>query len=147
MKNIFFLIVAGLFASCLEKNNVPSAIIQPDEMQKILWDVIRAQALSSEMARKDSSVNEIAETKVLTERVFEIHKTTSNEFNQSYTWYTNHPDIIKIIFDSLNNQNQRESQLEMKEKMTPQKQNPLKRLDSLKKANFSKRADSLKKFE
>ena len=139
MKNIFFLIVFSLFISCLGKNKVPSEIIQPGKMQKILWDVIRAQALSTEIARKDSTVNEIAETKVLTQKVFEIYKITSTTFNQSYMWYTNHPDIMRIVFDSLNAQNQRESQLEMKEKHPPLKLDPLKKLNPLKKFEVIKK--------
>jgi hypothetical protein len=140
MKNIFFLIVFSLFISCLGKNKVPSEIIQPGKMQKILWDVIRAQALSTEIARKDSTVNEIAETKALTQKVFEIYKITSAGFNQSYIWYTNHPDIMRVVFDSLNAQNQRESQLEMKEKYNPVK------IDSFRKLTPSKKFDSLKKL-
>jgi hypothetical protein len=141
MKNIFFLIIFCLFVSCIGKNKVPSEIIQPGEMQKILWDVIRAQELSTEIARKDSTVNEIAETKVLTQKVFEIYKITSTEFNQSYIWYTNHPDIIRIVFDSLNAQKQRETQLQRKEKAPVLKLNPLKKLKS------SKKVDSLRKLE
>lgn len=135
MKNIFFLIAVSLLVSCLGKNKVPSEILQPNEMQKVLWDVIRAQALSTEIARKDSSVNEISETKTLTQKVFEIHKIKSSVFNQSYIWYTNHPDIMRIVFDSLNAQNQRESQLEVKEKYRPVK------LDSLKKSNLFKKLE------
>ena len=141
MKNIFFLIVFSLFISCLGKNKVPGEIIKPGKMQKILWDVIRAQVLSTEIARKDSTINEIAETKVLTQKVFEIYKITSTTFNQSYFWYTNHPDIMRIVFDSLNAQNQRESQLEMKEKKPPLKLDPLKKINPLKNLN------SLKKIE
>jgi hypothetical protein len=141
MKNIFFLIIFCLFVSCIGKNKVPSEIIQPGEMQKIFWDVIRAQELSIEIARKDSTVNEIAETKVLTQKVFEIYKITSTEFNQSYIWYTNHPDIIRIVFDSLNAQKQRETQLQRKEKEPVLKLNPLKKLKS------SKKVDSLRKLE
>lgn len=114
MKNILSFVIFTLLWSCSEKNKIPAKIIQPNEMQNILWDVMRAQALSNEIARKDSSINEIAETKVLTQRVFEIHNITSTAFSRSYSWYTNHPDIMKIIFDSLNAQNQRESQLEIK---------------------------------
>jgi hypothetical protein len=78
----------------LEKNKVPSEIIQPDKMQKILWDVIRAQALSAEIARKDSTVNEIAETKVLTQKVFEIYKITSTTFIQSYFFFIIHSYLM-----------------------------------------------------
>jgi Domain of unknown function (DUF4296) len=106
---------------------VPSDIIKPKEMQSILWDVMRAQALSTEIARKDSSINEVAETKVLNQKVFELHRISAPRFDKSYSWYTNHPDALKSIFDSLNNQNQRENELRMKEKYQPKK------LDSLKK--------------
>lgn len=153
MKNIFFLIVLSLFISCSGKNKVPPEIIQPNEMQKILWDVIRAQVLSTEMARKDSTINEIAETKVLIQKVFEIYKITSTAFNQSYIWYTNHPDVMRIVFDSLNAQKQRENQLELKEKYQPLKLDPLRKLDSIKKLNAEKKlnpfrkADSLKILE
>ena len=100
--------------SCSGKNKVPAEIIQPKEMQNILWDVIRAQALSGEMARKDSTINEVAETKILTQKVFEIHNITSSAFDQSYSWYTNHPEMMRIIFDSMNIQNQRQNDLRMK---------------------------------
>lgn len=121
MKNILFLIIFSLLWSCSEKNKVPAEIIQPNEMQNILWDVMRAQALSTEIARKDSGINEIAETKVLTQKVFEIHNIDSIAFTRSYSWYTNHPDVIRVIFDSLNAQNQRETQLEIKERNHPLK--------------------------
>ncbi len=138
MKNIFFLIVLSLFISCLGKNKVPSEIIKQDEMKKILWDVIRAQALSTAIARKDSTVNEVAETKIKKKKVFEIHKITSTAFNQSYTWYTNHPDMMRTIFDSLNAQNQRESQLDMKEENHPLKLNPLRKLNPIRKMDSLK---------
>ena len=138
MKNIFFLIVLSLFISCLGKNKVPSEIIKQDDFIKILLDVIRAQALSTAIARKDSTVNEVAETKVLTQKVFEIHKITSTAFNQSYTWYTNHPDMMRTIFDSLNAQNQRESQLDMKEENHPLKLNPLRKLNPIRKMDSLK---------
>ncbi|MGH2563517.1 MAG: DUF4296 domain-containing protein [Ginsengibacter sp.] len=132
MKNLFFLIVFSLFVSCVGKNDVPSEIIQPDKMQKVLWDVLKAQALSTEISRKDSTINEITETKILTQKAFEINSVSPAAFNRSYTWYTNHPDVMRIIFDSLNAQNQRESQLEMTEKHRPLKLDSLRKLRLLK---------------
>ncbi len=138
MKNILRLVVFSLFWSCSGKNEIPSEIIQPNEMQNILWDVMRAQALSAEIARKDSTLNEVTETKVLTQKVFEIHNITSTAFNLSYNWYTNHPDAMRIIFDSLNAQNQRETQLEIKEKHHPLKLDTSKRLNPYRKFTPSK---------
>ena len=128
MKYIFLFTVCLIFTSCLGKNDVPAKIIQQKEMQNILWDILRAQALAEEIAHKDSSVNEVAETKVLNEKIFKIHNIAENDFNESYAWYTNHPDVLKIIFDSLSSQNQRENDLKIKEKHKPFKLDSLKRI-------------------
>ena len=119
MKNFIFFLVGFVLFSCSGKNKVPAGIIQQKKMQNILWDVIRAQALSGELARKDSTINEVAETKILTQKVFEIHHITSSAFDQSYSWYTSHPEMMRIIFDSMNIQNQRQNELRMKEGHKP----------------------------
>jgi Domain of unknown function (DUF4296) len=77
-------------------------------MQKILWDIALAQAYASQLARKDSSLNEVAMLKVFSQKVFELHNTDSVEFNRSYAWYTDHPGTLLLILDSLTAQNQRE---------------------------------------
>ena len=115
-----------MLVSCLGKNKVPAEIIKPQKMQNILWDVIRAQALSMEIASKDSTVNEVAETKALTQKVFEIHHITSADFEKSYAWYTNHPDNLRNIFDSLNIQTQRQNELKLKERYKPLKKDLIK---------------------
>jgi hypothetical protein len=114
--------------SCSGKNNIPEEIIQPEKMKNILWDVIRAQELSSEMARKDSAINEVAETKMLTQKVFEIHNITSSAFDQSYSWYTSHPEMMRTIFDSINAQNQRHNDLRMKGGYKPFKEGAIKKI-------------------
>ena len=126
MKNFFLCLLAFILVSCSGKNKVPAGIIQQKEMQHILWDMIRAQALSGEMTRKDSTINEVAETKILTQKVFEIHHITSSAFDQSYAWYTSHPEIMRIIFDSMNIQNQRQNSLRMKGGYKPYKEDLIK---------------------
>lgn len=126
MKHIFFFILCFVVFSCRDKNRVPPEIIGQKEMQSVLWDVIRAQILSLEMAHKDSSINEIAHTKTLTKRVFEIHKITAAEFEKSYNWYTNHPDLMRIIFDSLSVRKQKENDLQLERRVKP-----VKKVDSL----------------
>lgn len=128
MKKFFFFILCFILFSCSGKNKVPGEIIHPKEMQNILWDLLRAQALSTEMARKDSAINEVAETKMLTRKVFEIHNITSSAFDQSYSWYTNHPEMMRIIFDSMNIQNQRQKDLRMKEGYKPFKEASIKKI-------------------
>jgi hypothetical protein len=99
--------------SCGKSNKPPSSLIQPKEMQSILWDVMRAETLATEIARKDSAVPVAIETKSLSQKVFNIHKTDSAKFNKSYNWYVKHPDVLKIIFDSLYIQKEREQHLHL----------------------------------
>lgn len=126
MKNIFlFIACCGLLISCADKNKVPTEIMQPIQMQKVLWDVFRAEALSAEYARKDSTINQVAELKVLTEKVFQIHKISPSTFDKSYKWYTGHQDVLKVIFDSLTTRAQRENKVEIKKKINAIKKNPI----------------------
>jgi hypothetical protein len=119
MKYIFFLLMILIAVSCVDRKKIPSGIIQPVQMQKIFWDVLQAQALSAEIAKKDSTVNEVAETKLLTQKVFEIYSIKSADFQRSYNWYTSHPDIMLEVIDSLNNLEQRENLLELKKRILP----------------------------
>lgn len=108
MRNRFFYCFFLLaFSSCMSNNKPPGSIIQPQKMQGVLWDVLRAQALASEMVKKDSSLNDTIELKALTKKVFEIHQTTAGDFNKSYSWYIKHPEAMTVIFDSIYTQYER----------------------------------------
>lgn len=110
---IFFLV------SCGGKDAPPKDYIQPKEMKLVLWDVIRAQYLAAEMAKKDSSINTDAQTKVLSEKIFAIHKISEKDFNKSYQWYIEHPQVLQTIFDSLQVQKQREIKEEIDHQKNP----------------------------
>ncbi|HEU5364401.1 MAG TPA: DUF4296 domain-containing protein [Hanamia sp.] len=116
IKSTFSLILLSMLLSCGKNNKPPSSLIQPKEMQSILWDVMRAETLASEIARKDSAIDVAIETKSLSQKVFNIHKTDSATFNKSYNWYVKHPDVLKIIFDSLYIQKERENNLHLRKK-------------------------------
>ena len=85
-------------------------------MKSILWDVMRAQTLAQETSLKDTLIDVAIETKLLSQKIFKIHKTDSTHFMESYNWYVKHPDALKLIFDSLYAQKQRESDIEIEEK-------------------------------
>ena len=99
--------------SCRPSDKIPENIIKPEKMKSILWDVIRAQSLAQETAAKDTTLSVATETKILSQKVFEIHKTDSVRFAQSYSWYVKHPETLKLIFDSLYAQKQRLRELNL----------------------------------
>jgi len=99
---LFLLLIMGCGTG-----QVPADIIQPAEMQAILWDVARAESLSTDLAVKDSTLNKIAAVKVLAREVFALHHTSADAFEKSYRWYTAHPDLFKVMLDSMTVQDAR----------------------------------------
>ena len=114
MKLLIFFILACFFVSCVQKDQIPPDIIRPEAMEKIFQDIAEAQAYSAELARKDSTMNEVALNKVLTGKAFDLNGVNEAKFKKSYQWYTGHPDILMKVFDSLNVQNQRATLSRMK---------------------------------
>lgn len=114
MKYFIYVIFSMTLFSCYSKDKVPSDIIKPEEMKGIMWDVMRSQALANELALKDSTIDKAIKTKLLVQKVFEIHKTDSVHFNESYNWYIKHPLKLKPIFDSLYAQKQKLNSFDLK---------------------------------
>ena len=116
MRNFIYLIFSILLFSCYNANKAPSGIIKSKEMKSVLWDVMRVQSLAREIALKDSTVDLAIKTKSLTQKVFEIHKIDSAQFIESYNWYMKHPTDLKLIFDSMYVQKERENSIQSKKK-------------------------------
>lgn len=100
IKCILIFLAFNLFYSC--KNSLPSGIIKQEKMQQVLWDILRAESLSSEIVKKDSSKSVAIETTILNKKIFLIHNITEEEFQKSYAYYTNHPEIMRTMLDSIN---------------------------------------------
>lgn len=77
---------------------------------------MRAQTLAQQTSLKDTAVSVAVETNVLSKKIFQMHKTDSAHFTESYNWYVKHPESLKLIFDSLYTQKQRESEERLKRK-------------------------------
>ncbi len=102
------------FISCTSKDKIPSGVLKPDKMQAVLWDVIRADALTTEMIKKDSAKNAGEENSQLQKEIFLIHKITKNEFEKSYNYYQSNPGKLKLIMDSMVIQVQRNKDSNLK---------------------------------
>ncbi len=100
MRKLFFLLILSI--SCNDNSNIPSGIIKPDQMQQIFWDLIRGDVLADETVKNDLHKNIKNERSAIAEKIFSIHKINDKIFQSSLAFYEKHPDLIKIIFDSLN---------------------------------------------
>lgn len=107
MKGLHIFVLCLCFSACMDRNVVPSGIIQPDSMRVILKDVIMVdqyalQYLFKDSVKKDSSHRNVKlEIRQLYETVFKLHTVTRDEFRKSLDFYDSRPDLIKTMFDSL----------------------------------------------
>src|SRR5215217_1846247 len=89
-----------LFFSCAQKTRVPKNVLPPDKMEKLLLGLMEADEL---IARKpsDSSINDSFSRTALYSAVFAQNKISKKEFQKSFTYYESHPNLLKIVLDSV----------------------------------------------
>jgi len=91
-----------ILAGCSSDSDVPKGIIGKDDMGKILWDLMQADQFSLQYMIKDSAkINVKKETIKLYQEVFQVHHVSKDEFQKSFQFYIAHPEITKVMFDSL----------------------------------------------
>ena len=96
------LIILLVFAfGCIRDNKIPKGILPQNEMRKVMWDLMRADAYVADFIMKDSTRDKLAESATLYEKVFRIHGTTEETFRKSVAFYESRPDLLKTIMDSL----------------------------------------------
>ncbi len=100
MKKVIFICVLFIFARCSE-NPIPKGILAPDQMKKIVYDILKADEYVNNFVSKDTAVNVKMKRSIIYEQVFTLHNTNRKEFYTSYKYYQEHPDIQKALFDSL----------------------------------------------
>ena len=97
---LFIILIISNFA-CIRDNKVPKDVIPQNQMRKIMWDLMRADAYVSDFVMKDSTRDKKTESAKLYEKIFDIHATSQEVFKKSLAFYQNRPDLFKVISDSL----------------------------------------------
>ena len=124
MKKVFpLLIVFFSIISCSDKNRVPKGILPKAKMQDVIWDMVSAGEFLNSFRLNKDSVDKMTESLKVYGQVFQFHHITREEFEKSYDWYRQHPDIMNVLLDSLS---KRQNVTE-----TPPGQQTNKRTDSL----------------
>lgn len=133
MRNLVTVIFVLLLSiSCSNRNKVPKGILQPPKMREVLWDMISAgEFLNAYVLMKDS-VNRLAESSKKYGQVLQFHQITKEEFEKSYSYYQQHPELMKVILDSLSKKQILPDEIPKSETDTPEKTDTIKR-DTLRK--------------
>ncbi len=98
---LFLLMLAFFLASCGNRGRVPDGIIPAPAMQNIIWQLMQADEFVTLFVSKDTTKNSNAERMLRYQQVFELNKTSEAAFKKSYQFYMEHPEITKVMFDSL----------------------------------------------
>jgi hypothetical protein len=110
----WIIIFSFCFFSCTNRSYIPSGIIKTDQMGDILWDMIRADLLAREIIKKDTTRNLNTETNILTQKILAIHHIDKSKFDKSFQFYSKRPDMMNMIFDSLDARRTRSNLFEIK---------------------------------
>ena len=101
-KPVFLFVSFFFFVSCKDKNQLPHGVLPKEKMQEVLWSMIYAgEFLNAYVLNKDS-VDRVAESSKIYGQVFQVHHITKEEFDKSYSYYREHPELMKVLLDSLN---------------------------------------------
>ena len=103
MKSFFILLLVLIITSCSVKNKIPQDVLSQPQLQAVLWDMLRTDEFVLNYIKNDSTHNKKDESTKLYEEVFQIHKTNREQFRKSIHFYNSHPDLLKVVLDSLEN--------------------------------------------
>lgn len=87
--------------SCTGSVTIPPDVIPKKNMETIIWQLIQSDEYVTSVITKDSAKNGSTERIRLYQEVFALNKVSKEEFKKSYQFYLGHPDIAKVMFDSI----------------------------------------------
>ena len=90
-----------MLVACVGEESVPDKYIQPKKMQAVLLDLFTVDAVNTEKSYRDTAFKLQLQNKSDYTRVFQLHKISRENFEESYSYYRAHPVLLKQVIDSL----------------------------------------------
>ena len=95
------------FLSCKRKVTIPENVLPPQKMEAVMTDMMRADEYINQQGIVDS-LNSITLRRVgLYQQIFQFHKVNKKQLQSSLRFYQNHPDLLKIVIDSMHSKTSR----------------------------------------
>lgn len=152
MTRIFlFVFYIALLSAC--KPGVPKDVVQPEEMEKILFDIHLIDGYVSGIPTPDSARKVSAP---IYKGIFKKYGIDSATHAKSMVYYYQHPDILSKMYDKIGakmgktrdeeaKRHEKEQKLKIARAAKLKKAAEKKTADSLKKVNEKKKVDTAKK--
>jgi len=100
MRSYFFYSLLILLVSC-SRSKYPDGVLDPEKMQAVYWDYLRADVYAKELLSKDSSRNIDSANIQFQQQLFEKHRVSKETFYKSYEYYISHQLLMKDMLDTL----------------------------------------------
>ena len=97
-QGLFFFFLALLFSCSKPSVEIPVGVLKKDQMITVLADVHIALAASVMNQVSDSTRYSMSN---MMNYVFIIHQITQAQYDSSLSFYSNHPEIMEEIYDSV----------------------------------------------
>jgi len=94
LKKALFILCSCLLLACTdaEKVTVPDTVLQKEQMAKVMVDIHLLEAtMNLNVAEADNSHPTSLD-------IFSKHSTTKEQYDESYLFYTQHPEILAEIY-------------------------------------------------
>jgi hypothetical protein len=101
MRISFLLFLCLIFSSCHTRDELPEGILAPEKMQIVFWDYLRSDIYAEDFLKADSSLNIQKESAALQKELFEKHHVSRDDFFRSYRYYSDHPELMRNMLDSM----------------------------------------------
>ena len=100
MRSYFFYSLLILLVSC-SRSKYPDGVLDPEKMQAVYWDYLRADVYAKELLSKDSSRNIDSANIQFQQQLFEKHRVSKETFYKSYEYYISHQLLMKDMLDTM----------------------------------------------
>ena len=101
MKPLVALLFVFAVVACNSDDQVPAGVIPVKNMQTIVWQLMQADEYVNMLLTKDTLKKSSTERIKRYQQIFALNKVSEAAFRDSYRYYLNHPDIAKVMFDSI----------------------------------------------
>lgn len=81
--------------------SVPDDVLPPEKMEKVLYDVIRADEMVDFLRFSDSAWQPFSRRTSLYDTVLQLHEIKKEQFQRSLAYYQGRPDLLKEILEGL----------------------------------------------
>jgi hypothetical protein len=100
MRTVFAFFFLFLFLTGCEPDR-PKNVLPPEKMRLVLYDMMRVDELATERLTTDSSYALLPKNEALYHQVFNVHRTSLEQFKTSLAFYQTHPGQFKEVLDGL----------------------------------------------